>query len=138
MDQLPGEQSWSWQSENSAFQAERYCSAKCKKQTGSPTLSQSRCSQGGDGGSSPRSRLEARGCPVGRGRRKKARERSSLVVEREMVGREASFEQLLLLGRCQAVQVSFAETRKRILFFFFLSIIIIAGNTLCFTPVFIP
>lgn len=31
MDQLPGEQSWSWQSENSAFQAERYCSAKCKK-----------------------------------------------------------------------------------------------------------
>lgn len=72
-------------------------------------------------------------------RRKKSCDRSSLVMEREMVGREISFGQLLLLGRCQAVQISFAGTRKRILFiFFFLSSIIISGNILCLAPVLIP
>lgn len=36
MDQPPVKQSWFWQSENSAFQAEQYFSAKRKKQAGSP------------------------------------------------------------------------------------------------------
>lgn len=81
-------------------------------------LALSRCPQGGDAGSRARSQLEPRGCPVCRGRRKKACECSSLVMEREVLGREVSFEQLLLLGQWQAVQISFAGTRKRTLFFF--------------------
>lgn len=103
-------------------------------------LALSRCPQGGDAGSRTRSQLEPRGCPVCRGRRKKACECSSLVMEREVLGREVSFEQLLLLGRWQVVQISFAGTRKRTLFFFLsiIVIIIIAGYILCLTPVVIP